>query len=93
MCSYGNSVIFLGNSTDYRTSIISDIGLKIYDLPHYIPFKNKEEYVQETQKIWNNIEWDIHALDFKKTKRKMIEDFEAFFQKRLTALNESGIPN
>lgn len=84
----GIPVVFLGDPSDYRTSIVSDIGLKVYNLPHDIPFKNKGEYVRQIQRIWDDIEWDAHALDFKKAKGKMIEDFKNFLHERLTLLDK-----
>lgn len=79
----GIPVIFLGNPTDYRLSIIKDIGLEINNYPKNMSWSTKEQVMSELNTFWESINWDPRPIDYEKEKTEMIANFKKFFNSKI----------
>jgi len=76
----GIPVVFFGDESDYRISLLKDMGLKI----NHITIKNKTSYASEIEKdekfdsmvFQKNVNWNAKPLDFEKEKSEMIKTFK-----------------
>lgn len=76
----GIPVIFFGDESDHRISLLKDVGLKI----NHIEIKNKTCYASKIEKnekfdsklFQKNVNWNVKPLDFEKEKTEMIQNFK-----------------
>lgn len=80
----GIPVIFLGNPKDYRISILTDIGVKIYQYP--TNSSDKDIYMSKIKKLWSEINWETTAIDFESEKESLISKFREQLDAKLDIL-------
>lgn len=86
----GIPVIFLGNPLDYRLSILSDIGVRIYNFPSNI--SDKQIFINEIKRLWTEINWEVEAVDLEDEKTSLINRFNELLNEKL-AFTYSGMDN
>ena len=69
----GIPVIFFGNPDDYRTSIISELGLDIHKIPHQKA--TRDSIGKEWENTFNSINWTSDPIDIHIEKDEMIQGF------------------
>ncbi|GAB3967317.1 hypothetical protein GCM10028806_09450 [Spirosoma terrae] len=71
----GIPVIFIGNPFDYRVSLISDLGLPIYQVPSSVYSYDGNLQRESLLGFWQSINWDPKVIDFESEKAKLIQRF------------------
>ncbi|WP_149243430.1 polysaccharide pyruvyl transferase family protein [Dyadobacter sp. 32] len=79
----GIPVIFFGNPSDYRLSIISDLGLTINPIPENIYLSNDRLNSNSLLDLWNAVDWKGQTIDFEKEKALIINQFTGLLEKCL----------
>ncbi|MCF0052403.1 polysaccharide pyruvyl transferase family protein [Dyadobacter sp. LJ53] len=80
----GIPVIFLGDQTDYRISILEDVGVHINHFPiDYYSF-SRERLEESRETVWNETNWNPIVTDFEDPKAELIQNFKEFLMGKLS---------